>query len=290
MTTGESNRFPTRLPRSIPVTMLVASLITLAACTGRPEPGVIERDGRTGLSWVYLRGGEFTLGSIEGRGTEEERPPIRVTVPDFSLTLSEVTVEQYGRCVRAGNCHLRSPSDKQLPSTCNLDRSDRLDHPINCVDWQMAADYCAFAKGRLPSESEWEYAARGMGGDREYPWGDEPATCERAHLPQDDSKKRCEPRSTIPVCSKPAGNSRQGLCDMAGNVLEWLADWHEDGYAMHPRDGSPRTEAKRREYRAMRGGGVGSDESCRARNRVFHDPSFYYGGLGIRCARDGAAR
>jgi formylglycine-generating enzyme required for sulfatase activity len=80
------------------------------------------------------------------------------------------------------------------------------------------------------------------------------------------------------------------VCDLAGNVLVWLADWHEDAYAEHPRDGSPRKQVKRREFRAMRGGGIGSDESCRARNRVFHDPPFFYSGLGIRCARDGAKR
>jgi formylglycine-generating enzyme required for sulfatase activity len=290
MTKGKSDRLSSRLPRSIPAGLAAASLVCLATCAGRPEPGTVERDERTGLSWVYLRGGGFTLGSVEDRGTKREKPPVLVTLQDFSLTLSEVTVEQYGRCVRAGKCRLRPATDKVLPPTCNLDRGDRLDHPMNCVDWQMAADYCAFAEGRLPSESEWEYAARGMGQDREYPWGDDPATCERAHLSQDESKTRCEPRGTVPVCSKPTGNTPQGLCDMAGNVLEWLADWHADGYLKHPRDGSPRTEVKRREFRGMRGGGIGSEESCRARNRVFHDPPFFYGGLGIRCARNAAGR
>jgi formylglycine-generating enzyme required for sulfatase activity len=261
-----------------------------AACTRRPRSGAVNPDERTGLSWVFLRGGEFTMGSVEGRGTEEEKPPVQVAIPDLWMTRSEVTVEQYGRCVRAGKCRLKPSSDRKLPRDCNLDRGDRLDHPMNCVDWQMAADYCTWAGGRLPSESEWEYAARGMGGEREYPWGDEPVTCDRAHLTRDEQGRRCEPRGTVPVCSKPAGNTPQGLCDMAGNVLVWLADWHKDGYAGLPRDGRPRTKLKRPEFRAMRGGGIGSDESCRARNRVFHDPPFFYSGLGIRCARDGDVR
>jgi formylglycine-generating enzyme required for sulfatase activity len=267
--------------------LLVAGL--QIGCTSRPESGTVSIDERTGLSWVHLRGGEFVMGSPEGRGLDLERPQVRVTLRDYRLTRTEVTVEQYGRCVRAGKCRLTPPSDQPVGGNCNLDRADRLDHPMNCVDWQMAVDYCAWAGGRLPSESEWEYAARGLGQDREYPWGDDPATCERSHLTTDEQGQNCEPKGTVPVCSRPAGDTPQGLCDMAGNVLEWVADWITMvGYGDLPLDGSP-GQNKTWNYRGLRGCGIGSAAPCRVRGRVFHEPLFFYSGLGIRCAANGQA-
>ena len=127
---------------------------------------------------------------------------------------------------------------------CNWNQSGRGDHPINCVSWNQARTFATWLGARLPTEAEWEYAARSGGENREYPWGDEEATCERAVVYEryqnpKDGNRGCGRDSTWAVCSKSAGNTEQGLCDMAGNVWEWVEDdWHFSF------DGAPSTAAR----------------------------------------------
>jgi formylglycine-generating enzyme required for sulfatase activity len=109
-------------------------------------------------------------------------------------------------------------------------------HPMNWITWDDASRFCTWAGGRLPSEAEWEYAARGGGQRTTYPWDNEPATCEYAVM--DDGEVGCGSGETSPVCSKIAGNTTQGLCDMAGNVMEWVQDKIHADYAGAPSDGS----------------------------------------------------
>ena len=118
---------------------------------------------------------------------------------------------------------------------CNWNEPGRDNDPINCVFWNQARTFCIWAGGRLPSEAEWEYAARGSGQDIEYPWGDEVATCERM---VGDDGLGCGNQGSLPVCSKPLGNSAQGLCDLAGNVWEHVQDRYHDSYTGAPADGS----------------------------------------------------
>ena len=134
-----------------------------------------------------------------------------------------VTNKQYKTCVDAGAC---TAAQDDQGATFDGD-----DQPVIDVDWNQAAAFSKWAGGRLPSEAEWEFAARSAGKDYKYPWGNEEPTCERAVIPGCGS-------ATAPVCSKPAGNTQQGLCDMAGNVWEWVQDrWHKD-YSGAPTDGS----------------------------------------------------
>ena len=138
---------------------------------------------------------------------------------NFSLYLSntEVTVGQYRACVKAGAC-----SEPDTGKYCNWNESGREDHPINCVDWNQARTFAKWVGGDLPSEAQWEYAARSGGRDWKYPWGNESASCEYAIM--DDGGNGCGKDRTWAVCSKPKGNSKQGLCDMAGGVWEWVRD------------------------------------------------------------------
>ena len=174
--------------------------------------------GKAGIQWVRIPGGSFTMGSGKG----DEGPAHTVTIKAFHMAKTLVTNKQYQACVRAGAC--TAPEDEGEGF-----KGD--DQPVVGVDWSQAKAFSKWAGGRLPSEAEWEYAARGAGKDWKYPWGDEDASCERAVI------AGCGSSATAPVCSKPAGNTRQGLCDMAGNAWEWVQDWYHGSYLGAPTDG-----------------------------------------------------
>jgi formylglycine-generating enzyme required for sulfatase activity len=180
-------------------------------------------------SMVTIEGGTFMMGSESL--SSDERPVHMVTVPTFQMMRAEITVAQYRACVNASVCS--TPS-----SYYNWSRnpSDMEDHPINGVTWFNLMEFAAWVGARLPTEAEWEYAARGAGQDIIYPWGDQSATCQYAVM--DDEDDGCGESRTWPVCSKPAGNTAQGLCDMAGNVGEWVQDKNHSDYSGAPSDGS----------------------------------------------------
>jgi formylglycine-generating enzyme required for sulfatase activity len=154
-------------------------------------------------------GGTFVMGSESIYA--DEKPVHRVTVAAFSMDVTDVTTAAYGACVRAGKC-----SEPGAGDYCNWGKGDRQNHPINCVDWNQATAYCAYAGKRLPTEEEWEYAARGTDG-RTYPWGNE-APSNQLCWNRGASKE-----GTCVVGSHPSGASPFGLQDMAGNVWQWTS-------------------------------------------------------------------
>ena len=230
----------------------------------------------TGIEWVRITGGSFFMGSNDG--DSDEKPVHRVAVPTFEMSKTQVTVDQYIACVDAGAC-----TEPDTEDYCNWIKSDRGSHPVNCVDWDQAQAFARWVGGRLPSEAEWEYAARSGGRDWKYPWGDEAATCERAVMY--DSSYGCGRGGTWPVCSKPSGNTTHGLCDMAGNVWEWVQDWWHDSYNGAPTDGSA-WESPTGSYRVYRGGSWDYNaRGVRAAYRNDDAPRARYGNLGFRLAR-----
>ena len=153
-------------------------------------------------------------------GGYDEKPVHPVTVGGFYLDRMEVTVAAYTACVKEGTCsaeHLRQGSldgtTFSPDSGCNYGVDGKGLHPINCVDWKQAEAYCKVAGKRLPTEEEWEYAARGGAAQRTYPWGVEPP-----------SKQACwgDP-GTCEVGKFPDGDSHWGVHDLAGNVWEWTS-------------------------------------------------------------------
>lgn len=190
------------------------------------------------VEWVSLPGGRFTMGSDR----ECESPPREVTVKPFRIARTEVTVAQYAACVRARAC--TPPSVRYGGGWCNYGRAGRENFPVNCVSWTQAGEFSKWVKGRLPSAAEWEYAARSGGKPRRYPWGDEEPSCARAVIQQGGrgsnvlGPRGCGRKDSWPVCSKPSGDTEQGLCDMIGGVYEWLQDRPNCRFEKAPVDGS----------------------------------------------------
>lgn len=195
------------------------------------EPGYARIDGRCvdlGVKWVSIQGGSYNMGTK--KGAPHTQPLHQVHVPDFSVSMTEVTTTQYRACVDAGVCQITYGDD--VNGFCNFGdpAHAREDHPINCISWTEALRFAEWANARLLTEAEWEYAAGGKA-KRSYPWGEQkPSTAivnygDRIH-------------HTTPVCSLKKGNTKEGLCDMAGNVCEWVQDSWSDTYADHPTDGS----------------------------------------------------
>jgi formylglycine-generating enzyme required for sulfatase activity len=228
------------------------------------------RSGKAGIQWVRIPGGNFMMSSESGLSYEE--PVHRVTVKSFRMAKTEVTNKQYRACVEAGACTPPGPD-------CGY-YSFADDQPVVCVDWKQAGAFAAWVGGRLPTEAEWEYAARSAGKNWKYPWGNEDAACGKAVM-----NKGCGRNATWPVCSKTAGNTRQGLCDMAGNVWEWTQDGYHDSYDGAPANGGA-WESPAGSYRVLRGGSWRNDAAdLRASSRGRGDPGGSDVALGFRPAR-----
>jgi len=230
---------------------------------------------------VWVPAGEFLMGSKDGwLAADDEHPQHTVHVSEFWIDKTEVTNEQYGRCVAAGACQASDYADDE--------HFNGADQPVAWVSWHDAHAYCEWAGKRLPTEAEWEKAARGTDG-RKYPWGNSfdssklnfcDANCEWEHKDSDADDGYQYP---APVGSYPEGASPYGALDMAGNMTEWCQDWFDmDYYASSPqRDPQGPSSG---EYRVVRGGSWGSDERLvRAAFRNWAVPDVRNFGIGFRC-------
>jgi len=160
---------------------------------------------------VCVPGGPAVIGSDDER--PNERPRHEVEISTFYIDRYEVTNADYEACEKAGACPPRILPDRTFLGP---------NQPAVPVTWHAARDYCAWAGKRLPTEAEWEKAARGGAEGRRFPWGDEEATCARAQT------AGCPPGTTKPVGSFPAG--AYGIHDLAGNGYEWVSDWASPCY------------------------------------------------------------
>ncbi len=224
---------------------------------------------------VLIPAGEFWMGCNEKVDNEcdaDEKPGGKVYVEAFSIDKHEVMVADYRKCVEAGKC---SSDGLTKYGECNWDKPGREDHPINCVDWNQAKTYCTWAGKRLPTEAEWEKAARGTDG-RIYPWGD---AFDSSRCNTNESKIG----STSPVRRYETGKSPYGCYDMSGNVWEWTSSLYKS-YPYEAEDGREDPEAKG--DRGLRGGSWGTAaEDARAADRSWLGPGGRDGYLGFRCAK-----
>jgi formylglycine-generating enzyme required for sulfatase activity len=255
--------------------------------------------------------GQFFMGSDSESARDNEKPSHNVTLAPFCIDLYEVTAEQYKACSDVGRCKraraevtwpgMKEADAKLYAQVCTIDDPQRAQHPINCVDWDMANTYCRAQSKRLPTEAEWEYATRGPDG-RVYPWGDEAPGVEHLNACGSECMAWAKKQgvsdqfpgalyeaddgfpTTAPVGKFEKGKSRFGPYDVVGNVWEWVADW-EGEYRNEPRVNPTGPESGQK--RVIRGGAFNGSFASWLR------PSFRYAqvpqakshGIGFRCAR-----
>jgi formylglycine-generating enzyme required for sulfatase activity len=206
-----------------------------------------------------------------------EQPLHTVTLDAYYIDKYEVTNARYKACVDAGECTAPGSVGSWTRSPY-YGTSTYADYPVLNVTWNQASAFCAWAGGRLPTEAEWEKAARGSSDTRVYPWGNSAPDCTKTNY------SPCV-GDTSRVGSYPSGASPYGVMDMAGNVWEWVNDWYDGNYYSVSPGVNPQGPATGWE-RVLRGGSWGSgDLNVRSARRLSNFPDFWDFNFGFRCVR-----
>ncbi len=240
---------------------------------------------------AYVEAGDFSMGCVsENNGgvtcSSDELPLHTVNLSGYSIDKVEVTNVRYAACVTAGACTVPASTASTIRANY-YGTAAYADYPVIWVNWEQANAYCVWTGKRLPTEAEWEKAARGNIGTRPYPWGDDFPDCSRLNY-QNDDEKYCTFGDTSPVGSYPTGASPYGVLDMEGNVSEWVFDWYEHYYYLSSPASNPTGPASGT-FKSTRGtswqdaGFTGSYYTISERfgNRTPDDFSW---NIGFRCA------
>ena len=250
----------------------VVEQIPVIPPTFEPSAGDVQFSTMDGAAMVYVPKGEFMMG-----GSYVVPEYIHsVNLSAFWMDKFEVTNEQYARCVKAGAC-------PPPASSKSYDDPAFKDHPVIYVDWDAAKNYCTWAGRRLPTEAEWEKAARGIDKrtfpQKAFPWGSA-ISCEYANY---DGNKCVG--GTTPVGSYPEGVSPYGALDMAGNVWEWVSDWYDENYYTLNNPPTNPQGPSTGEHKVLRGGSwISTWNYLRVTDRWRNLPSYTSDFIGFRCA------
>ncbi len=253
-----------------------------------------------GSPMVSVPGGPFWMGcnkAKDGACDADEKPQHLVKLSTYWIDVYETTVAEYSQCVKAGPCSLPSKDLSQCvkyPSMQNWGKKDRGKHPINCVDQSQAKTYCKWRGKRLPTEAEWEKAARGgcelytkdcAKQTPTFPAGNDTPTCKNTVM--FGNKSGCDKGTTAPVGVKSAGKSPYGVYDMAGNVWELVSDWYAADYYANSPTVNPKGPASGSSIVLRPGGFRDKWFKQRAGDRNWGGADYASVEVGFRCAKDG---
>jgi formylglycine-generating enzyme required for sulfatase activity len=240
------------------------------------------------MPMVHIAASAFTMGAdlAYDQAAENEKPAHSVHLSNYWIDEHEVTNAQYQRCVAAGACRPPMKCDWGTPTYGDPASSN---HPVVCVGWADASAYCQWAGARLPTEAEWEKAARGTN-ERRFPWGDTPQAdnlnlCDR-NCPLDSRLEDADDgyARTAPAGHYPGGASPYGLLDMAGNVWEWVADWYDPGYYSTTSSRDPLGPASGAEKVSRGGSWDNTWQGVRTTARNWDIPEARIETVGFRCS------
>ncbi len=264
------------IPTGAALSAEVKSENLAASSENQPAPALRVSGKKPVIDYIKIKGDRFMMGSNVGE--EDARPMHPVDVPTFEIGRTEVTVGQYRLCVKAGVCSAPMLITKDAECNYSPEPGPYEDHPVNCVSWNQALTFAEWVGARLPSEAEWEYAARSATA-RRFPWGESLPNPSRANYGH--PKER-----TAPVCQYKGDRTPEGLCDMEGNVAEWVMDSYLAGYGTQPVDGKPYMAGSRSD-RVIKGAAWDSsaDFDYTTYDRSYNGPNDQLSSMGFRLVR-----
>lgn len=239
--------------------------------------GSIKIREKDGMEMVYVPEGFSQMGNDDS-WFNDQHPELEIYLDAFWIDKYEVTNGQYSICVQEGVCS--NPSEMSSFTREEYYGIEEFDNfPVVYVNWHQTSEYCQWAGGSLPTEAQWEKAARGSDG-RTFPWGEEEPTCDHANFKLEDGE--CV-GDTVSTGSYPKGASPYGALDMAGNVMEWVADWYITNYYSDMPQENPAGPVNG-EYRVIRGSSLRHEVlGLPVSNRLKALPLFSWSEIGFRC-------